>query len=111
MGTRSLDTSQDWHLILAEENTTHTVLDFFRKYTTCDSNNDLEIFENEWEHSNIIISYGFIDPEGVETIGEPEVENVFYQSLFRNDEIYEPKEKDVEVFDYWFNVMKYIENV
>ena len=99
MGTRSLDKSQDWKLIAGAENTSHTILEFSRQFVTCDTDNDLEIFDNEYEMSNIVFAVGSMDPESTESIGEPLYERVIHLSLFSSET--EPKEKDIQEYDLW----------
>ena len=52
-----VDKEQDWFLQSGAENDSHTTVIFSRKYRTCDSTEDLEIPENEWEQTNIIWAY------------------------------------------------------
>ena len=80
------------------------MLHFKRDYVTCDPSNDLEIFNNEYEMSNIVFAYSLLDPHNVETIGDPTVVDVFHYNLFISDKEFEPKEKDIEEVNYWLNV-------
>ena len=102
---RSLDKSQDWRLIDGRENTTHTVLQFSRKYFTCDTNNDLEIYENEYELSNIVWEYSSHDPDHFSDFGGTSIKGVIHQNLFTSVENSEPKETDLDMNNYWMNVM------
>ena len=86
------------------ENGTHTTLEFSRQYVTCDADNDLQMFDNEYEESNIVFAYSFSDPESIETVGEPDYQGVFYLNLFIDERIFEPKEKDLEEYSFWINV-------
>ena len=99
MAGRSLDKSQDWNLLSAQENATHTVLEFTRNYVTCDSENDLQIYDNEWEMTHILFSYNFKDPDHKENIGEPDFEDIFHYNFFSTDTNLSPKETDVEEID------------
>ncbi|KAL4218774.1 hypothetical protein ACF0H5_021361 [Mactra antiquata] len=54
-----MDNSQDWHLLLAQENDFGTVLKFVRKINTCDDNEDEKIQEGT---SRVIFAYGTSDP-------------------------------------------------
>ena len=103
-GRRSLDKSQDWQLLTAQENATHTVLEFSRSYVTCDSGNDLQIYENEWEMMHLLFSYKFEDPDHNENIGEPAVEDIIHYNFFSTDTDFRPKETDVEEIDFSFDV-------
>ena len=88
----------------ATENATHTVLVFQRSYVTCDVSNDLEIFENEYEMSNIVFSYSLLDPQSVQTLGEPAFEDVIHLNLFTSEDEFEPKEENITTMSIWMNV-------
>ena len=80
------------------------MLQFRRNYITCDVINDLEIYENEYELSHIVFSYGLTDPESIETIIHPDFEDVIHLNLFTSLEHFEPQEKDIKQIDFWMNV-------
>ena len=109
MGKLSLDMSQDWTLLSASENATHTVLEFNRHYVTCDETNDVTIFENNIDFSNIIFGLSFLDNNNIETIDQNIyqtniIKQVIYMNLFETPHIFNPKETDIEIIDNWFNV-------
>ena len=110
LGQKSLDVSQDWILVSGKENSTHTSLEFRRHYVTCDENDDLEIYENHFEVSNLVYAYSYLDANSFETIGEPAVESVTNLGLFDRSETFEPKETDIEILDNWLNVSLIIFN-
>ena len=101
-----MDKSQDWHLIKFAENATHTLLEFYRHYNSCDPKNDLELFEDEIHVSNIIFSYSFVDPPSIENIVKPEFEKVSHLNFFVSDKEFEPREDDIEEIDCWLNVIE-----
>ena len=71
---------------------------------TCDVENDLQIYENEWEMAHILFSYSNKDPDNNENIGEPEFEDIFHYNFFSTDTHFTPKETDVEKMDILFEV-------
>ena len=100
-----MDESKDWNLIKFAENGTHTLIEFWRHFLTCDAENDLEIFDDEFQVSNIIFSYSFIDPQNIGIIGPPEFEKIIHLNLFNSDEEFEIRENDTEEINYWLNVI------
>ena len=102
-----MDKSQDWYLIEYGVNATHTALVFTRKLLSCDSENDLELFDNEFEVSNIVFSYAFSNPPSIEFIGEPATEKVIHLNFFNPVEEFKPREDDIQEINYWLNVNTY----
>ena len=88
------------------ENATHTVLEFWRPYATCDLDNDLEIYDNEWEMANIVFAYSFLDPaeERFEDISEAAYRGATHIYFFDYAENSEHKENNIEIIQPGINV-------
>ena len=79
-------------------------MQFYLKYRSCDTSEDLEIYENEIEQSNIVWAYNHADPISVKSIRKHDMSGVFYINLFERKPIL--KETDIEIIDYQMKVSR-----
>ncbi len=60
-----IDLNQDWFLMDAKQNSTHTIIKFFRHYITCDKEFDRQITRDT---IRLIYAYSDSDPKSQENI-------------------------------------------
>jgi len=61
------DEQQDWHLIYATQNITHTIIQFSRPFVTCDEEHDVPIVDGSMK---VIYAYGQSDPKSIDGIAK-----------------------------------------
>ena len=94
-----IDKSQDWVLEESNRNSSHITLQFFRPYKTCDSIEDIELYDFT-PFTNIIWSYSHRIPQNLECVHKHDYKGIEHVNLFDLTPKFIPKETDIKAYDF-----------